>query len=150
MTMPAVVAPPLYQPDTNILVHYIRRDWLQQEMEPIYQLLATPTVPIISYVIEAEIKSLAVQFGWGGLRTNQLGFVLSLLRRIHINEPGILDAYVAIDAFSVRQGIEMGKNDLWIAATAHVTNATLLTTDKDFDHLDGRYLTRIWIDPKKT
>jgi len=42
----------------------------------------------------------------------------------------------------------MGENDIWIAATAKVTGAVLLTTDKDFDHLHGKYLTRIWIDPK--
>jgi predicted nucleic acid-binding protein len=29
----------------------------------------------------------------------------------------------------------MGKNDLWIAATAHAMDAMLLTTDGDFDHL---------------
>ena len=29
----------------------------------------------------------------------------------------------------------MGKNDVWIAATAHVNGAILLTTDNDFDHL---------------
>jgi tRNA(fMet)-specific endonuclease VapC len=34
----------------------------------------------------------------------------------------------------------MGKNDLWIASTANVTNATLLTIDSDFDHLDGKYI----------
>ena len=34
----------------------------------------------------------------------------------------------------------MGKNDLWIAATVSVTNATLVTTDKDFNHLDKTYL----------
>jgi len=34
----------------------------------------------------------------------------------------------------------MGKNDLWITATAHVTNATLLTMDKDFQHLKDVYL----------
>ena len=41
----------------------------------------------------------------------------------------------------------LGKNDLWIAATAHVTGATLLTTDKDFDHLAGQFLKREWVDP---
>lgn len=41
----------------------------------------------------------------------------------------------------------MGKNDLWIAATASVTGATLLTTDGDFDHLESAFLTRVWIDP---
>lgn len=29
----------------------------------------------------------------------------------------------------------MGKNDLWIAATAHVTQSILITTDLDFNHL---------------
>lgn len=34
----------------------------------------------------------------------------------------------------------MGKNDLWIAATASVLKTKLLTTDMDFDHLDGVFL----------
>ncbi|MCU0393436.1 MAG: PIN domain-containing protein [Thermoflexibacter sp.] len=31
----------------------------------------------------------------------------------------------------------LGKNDLWIAATAHSLQADLITTDKDFLHLDN-------------
>lgn len=34
----------------------------------------------------------------------------------------------------------MGKNDIWIASTAAVTNSVLVTTDKDFQHLDGVFL----------
>ena len=34
----------------------------------------------------------------------------------------------------------MGKNDLWIAATSSVYDLVLVTTDKDFDHLDKEYL----------
>jgi predicted nucleic acid-binding protein len=41
----------------------------------------------------------------------------------------------------------MGKNDLWIAAVAHVTQAGLMTTDNDFDHLHPLHLTLIRIDP---
>ena len=41
----------------------------------------------------------------------------------------------------------MGKNDIWIAATASVLDATLLTTDKDFDHLNNEFLNVIWLDP---
>ena len=33
----------------------------------------------------------------------------------------------------------MGKNDLWIAAVTAVTNATLITTDNDFEHLNKVY-----------
>lgn len=34
----------------------------------------------------------------------------------------------------------MGKNDLWIAATASILEATLLTTDQDFNHLTPELL----------
>ena len=34
----------------------------------------------------------------------------------------------------------MGKNDLWIAATASVAAAVLITEDQDFDHLDGVFV----------
>jgi tRNA(fMet)-specific endonuclease VapC len=44
----------------------------------------------------------------------------------------------------------MGKNDLWIAATASVLKAILLTTDHDFDHLDKVLVEVVYIDPKLT
>jgi tRNA(fMet)-specific endonuclease VapC len=34
----------------------------------------------------------------------------------------------------------MGKNDLWIAATASLLNLKLITTDADFDHLDSSFI----------
>ena len=56
----------------------------------------------------------------------------------------ITDIYAEIDAFS--QGVlaekklntsarNMGKNDIWIAATAYYFDIELQTTDNDFDHL---------------
>jgi predicted nucleic acid-binding protein len=41
----------------------------------------------------------------------------------------------------------MNQNGLWIAAAAAATSATLLTTDGDFDHLDGSLVRCVWIDP---
>ena len=61
----------------------------------------------------------------------------------------VVETYAEIDNYSKRNGVPMGKNDLWIAATAAVTGARLLTTDKDFDHLDGVYLERDWLDPAR-
>jgi predicted nucleic acid-binding protein len=43
-----------------------------------------------------------------------------------------------------------GKNDIWIAATAHAGKATLITTDGDFDHLNGRFITVVKLDSKMT
>jgi predicted nucleic acid-binding protein len=42
--------------------------------------------------------------------------------------------------------MSMKQNDLWIAATAVATGATLVTTDKDFDHLNGLWLERVLVD----
>lgn len=41
----------------------------------------------------------------------------------------------------------MGKNDLWIAACAKASGAALLTTDKDYLHLDPDQLSVEWVDP---
>jgi tRNA(fMet)-specific endonuclease VapC len=60
---------------------------------------------------------------------------------------GLFDAYALIDDWSRRSGHAMAKNDVWIAATAHVTGAVLLTTDRDFDALHPQLLTLEWINP---
>lgn len=93
------------------------------------------------------MRSLGFQLGWGKEKTDQAHFLLTYFQRTTIETEEILQAYALIDTFSERLGRSLGKNDLWIAATAHVTGATLLTTDKDFDHLDGQFLKREWIDP---
>jgi len=43
----------------------------------------------------------------------------------------------------------MGKNDLWVAATAVVTGSKLISTDKDFEDLNGIYLDLIQIEITK-
>ncbi len=76
---------------------------------------------------------------------------LHALRPFPIESEEITAAYADLDAFS--QGIHprfsafsgltsrnMGKNDLWIAATTFLFNATLLTTDSDFEHLMPQFL----------
>ena len=68
---------------------------------------------------------------------------------IGINTESIIKRYAEIDAYSqgnltdrplATSARNMGKNDLWIAATASVYEARLLTLDKDFAHLNGVYL----------
>lgn len=72
---------------------------------------------------------------------------LRRLIAVPIPNRNIVDAYVEIDYYSRAQGRKMGKNDLWIAATARVEAATLLTTDQDFDHLPQSLVKHIYIDP---
>ena len=138
---------PLYLLDTNILVHLVRRDALGQEILANYALLTIEPKPLISVVTDGELRSLTYQFGWGEQRVDQALFLLDYFGRVPIDTLEQLHTYAVIDAQSRRGGIKMGKNDVWIAAAAHVTGATLLTTDKDFEHLPVDLLRQIQIAP---
>jgi len=79
-------------------------------------------------------------------------FSNSIMVDIAAKDEDLMAAYSFIDAFSKRKtedtngqmlqvaAIKMGKNDLWIAATAKVIDAPLITTDKDFLHLNQTVL----------
>lgn len=133
--------------DTNILVAYIRGQGLGRWIEQRYQLQTTARVPLLSVVSQGEIRSLTLQFGWGSNKMRQLHELLGRFVSVPLEFDRIIESYAEIDHYSRGIGRKMSKNDLWIAATAHVTRAVLLTTDRDFDHLDPRFLTRDWVDP---
>ena len=137
----------LYLLDTNILVHLIRGDALGHYIRTTSAPLLTEPRPCISIVTEGELRSLALQWQWGTRRAEQMRFVLHYFWRIPLETPDVLMAYATIDAYSEQTDRSMGKNDVWIAAAAHVLGACLLTTDKDFDHLHPTLITRDWIDP---
>jgi len=139
--------PPLYLLDTNILVHLIRKDAVWERVRTTYQPLLVDPSPIISVVTAGELRSLALQFNWKVEKMNEMEFYLGYMKRVSIDDNEIIRAYAVIDAHCQRIGQPLGKNDAWIAATASVTGARLLTTDKDFDRLDPLFLSRDWIDP---
>ncbi len=137
-----------YLLDTNILLAYVSWQALAQYIEATYQLGTRQPTPIISIVSEAEIRVLAAQNKWGLFKIKMLEEkMLDFLTIVPIPYEGLLGAYVEIDDYSRRHGPIMGKNDVWIAATARVTGATILTTDKDFDHLHPQIITREYLSP---
>jgi predicted nucleic acid-binding protein len=124
-------------------------------MDEKFNLLSAMSTSIISVVTEGELKSLALQSKWGQPKLKRLDALLQkfLIADIHVAQ--IVEAYAEIDAFSQGKLLlkplgmsprNMGKNDLWIAATASVLGVPLLTTDKDFTHLDGQYLDLSFVD----
>jgi tRNA(fMet)-specific endonuclease VapC len=135
--------------DTTILVHWARGDELAKTVDTRYQLSVTPAVPLISIVTAGELHSLAAQWSWGTRRIHELERLIDDLVVIPLDYPGIVQAYAEIDAFCLKRGLPRGENDMWIAATANVTGARLLTTDKDFSGLDPTYIRCDWIDPQK-
>jgi tRNA(fMet)-specific endonuclease VapC len=137
-----------YLLDTNILLHLLRGNTLGQRIDQQFGLRSTIANCVISVVTVGEMESLARKFKWGQGRIGALKKLLADVPWVDINDREIIDYYGQIDNFSDTTGRPMGKNDVWIAATVHVTQLTLLTTDKDFDHLHDKFLKRIWVDPK--
>jgi predicted nucleic acid-binding protein len=139
-----------YLLDTNVIVALSRANKLGQVIDHRYGLRAALSRSMICVVTVGEMLALVRKFGWGQEKQDKLQELLEELVWIDISHPEVLAAYGEIDHASTSQGRQMGKNDVWIAAAAKVTNATLLTTDLDFEHLHGTYLDRIWIDPTTT
>ena len=139
--------------DTNILLQILRKADSIERLQA--QLGSQYLEDFISIVTVAEIRSLAIQFNWGNPRINQMTEVLSDLSVIDINSPEIIDRYVEIDCYSKGKhrnlvsnfsAIKMGKNDLWIAATASVNQCTLLTMDLDFNHLHNKFVDIVYFE----
>ena len=133
--------------DTNILLYYIRKDANWQTIYATFDV--DNSFNCLSVVSLGELYALGLRNNWGERRLKQIDIIKQNFTIIDINIDPIIHRYADIDAFS--QGKHptmpsntssrtMGKNDLWIAATASVYDLTLLTSDRDFDHLDSVYL----------
>jgi tRNA(fMet)-specific endonuclease VapC len=115
-----------YLLDTNIIVALMRANPLGRFIEATYGLRAPLNRGLISVVTVGEMLSLARQFGWGGGKVNALEALLDQLVWIDINDHQILDAYGELDHESLKVGRRIGRNDVWIAATARASGMTLL------------------------
>ncbi len=137
-----------YLLDTNIVVALVRDNPLGKFIDGKYNLSGTLHRSAVSIITVGEMHSLATQFGWGNEKRDTLEEILEEIVWIDINHLDVLRAYGEIDTDCQKAGRSMGENDTWIAATAHVSGMTLLTTDKDFDFVHSRFITREWIDPE--
>jgi tRNA(fMet)-specific endonuclease VapC len=134
--------------DTNILIYLIRENKdIEAEIQT-RDIFNSKNQINISIATVGELHSIALQNKWGSNKYRSLNHLVSQFKPMPIDTQDIVDIYANIDSFSKvkhpsipvsvnRTSITMGKNDLWIAALTHILNATLLTTDSDFDHLDG-------------
>lgn len=142
----------LYLLDTNVVLTLVRGNALASAIDQRFALRSSNVRSAISVVTHGEIRVLAGRNNWGDLRLAALQNALDNLVTVAINHPDVLDAYVEIDLYSQRYAggaRKMGKNDVWIAACAKAAGATLLTTDKDFNHLT-QVLAVECIDPSST
>ena len=143
--------------DTNIVLAYFQNnEKIITEIESLFPLFTDENFTVISIVTVGELYSLALQRQWGKMKIIKLIELLKEFVIVDINADDIIERYATIDAYSqgkLKQNAlppemssrNMGKNDLWIAATAATTKSTLITTDEDFMHLKDTYLSVFYI-----
>lgn len=147
--------------DTGIVLGYVRAAGYAAYVDKRFDVFAHKNISLVSVVSKGEMYSLMIQFGWGPKKLNVFSDLLGKLPVVDINYDQIIRRYADIDAYSLDRNSErplpkgqpaqqMGKNDLWIGATASVLEATLITTDHDFDHLNAVFLDVVYIDMKLT
>lgn len=86
---------------------------------------------LISFQTVAEMRFGALKANWGTARQQQLEVFLQRFQIIPYTDPLATHwAEVRLDA--ERVGLRLEAGDAWIAATARLLNAPLLTHDKDF------------------
>ncbi len=117
--------------DTNQIISAIRRN------QPL------PIKTVIPIVVAGELEAFALKADWGYQKIKQLQTILNTFPIADIDRE-ITMAYALIDAYSQGKlkthplsstARNMGKNDIWIAATALYLDFELHTSDNDFDHL---------------
>ncbi|MDO1451799.1 PIN domain-containing protein [Rhodocytophaga aerolata] len=119
--------------DTNLIIEHIRKEQ------------SLPNTVVIPVVVVGELRAFALKADWG---SQKIAFLENLFKRYPVVEITVYltENYALIDAYSqgklqfqpLPTGLtarNMGKNDLWIAATALYLDMELHTKDNDFDHL---------------
>jgi tRNA(fMet)-specific endonuclease VapC len=138
--------------DTNILIELVKAT---DKFNDLKNLVNPHNVNVVvSIVTIAEVHSFALKNNWGQKRLSELEEIVSYYAIINIDN-SIVERYVEIEAYNWRKSeiypkidgnpVKMGKNDIWIAATALLMDILIVTTDKDFNHLNGVVIDVIYI-----
>ncbi len=148
---------PLYLLDTGILLGVLRGAPYAKAALDEHGLNTPEAECVASVVSHAELHTFPLRNGWGQDRVERLEDLLRKIPAVGVNKPSIIRGFAEIKVFSQGKhpslklsgsARSIGDNDLWIAATTHVLGAHLLTSDRDFDHLVGKFIQRTYYDPK--
>lgn len=141
---------PVYLLDTNVILHLVRGNELGKHLAGTFGLLDAINRPLVSIVTHGELLVIADANGWGEKKRKALAIALDNLVTIDLNHEQVLVSYVAIDRACRKNpgGARLiSNNDTWIAATAKAADAVLLTTDRDFLHLNPNHCLVQFVDP---
>lgn len=146
--------------DTNILVEIVRgssRARMALERAGIRDGAVRVVIPA---VCAGELLAMQERNAWGRAKRETLERLFKEIPFAPINRPEVWTAYALIQCWTQgvavsspgqapppKQSRPMGQNDLWIAAIAHATGASLLTGDRGFLPLDGIWFEVILVEP---
>lgn len=128
--------------DTFVVVHYVRESSVYRQIENDHQLLRGAFRPLISVVTLGEMAAFARS--WGVVKQKKLEELLNELVVVDIHRSDVIDAYSALH--EQNRGVNLGHNDLWIAASANVLGIPVMTADRDFDRLPAGAVQLVRID----
>ena len=141
--------------DTNIFIKSLRNPTFLTTINNQYDCFNPSNAFLISTVTVGELYAFAQRNRWGSRRMTEMEQMIKLAICIPVTDNrNFIQLYADIDNYSQSQhptlrlptsARKMGKNDLWIAATTAIANGILLSTDGDFDHLQGVFLSIIKI-----
>ena len=147
--------------DTGMLLGFVRAAPWALRIRREFDLGDEETMVFTSVICKGELLALAEKNGWGKGRRTRLEDVLDRFPTLDISRESIVSTYALIDAWThgksvaspgqtppPKPAVPMTQNDLWIAATAHESKATLLSTDKDFCHLNNVWIKFVYVSPK--
>lgn len=138
-----------YLLDTSVMLLLVRGEEPGRAIDQRFGLSTAAERPLVSLVTHAELQVLARSNAWGPAKLKALATALANVVTVEVLSGPILEAYIAMELASRQHrpsARTMSHNDLWIAATAKVARATLLTTDKDFVHLTPNHCRVVLID----
>jgi tRNA(fMet)-specific endonuclease VapC len=133
--------------DTNIFIHSLRKPAFLSTLNNQYDCFGSSNELLVSTVTIGELRSFTLRNRWGRRLKANLADLLKHATPIPItDEEDLIQTYADIDVYSQSHhptlrlptsARKMSKNDLWIAATTAIFGGVLLSTDNDFEHLDG-------------
>jgi predicted nucleic acid-binding protein len=110
------------------------------EFAPRYAAIIRGSHLVVSFMTLAEMRQWALAAKWGPRKCDVLEAYLADFLVLH-SDNLLCSIWAAVRNESVRKGRQMGSADAWIAATALVLSAPLVTNNaKDYRHLDNLQL----------
>ena len=136
--------------DTSVLLNLVRGKELGERIDRAFGLRQFLHRHVVSIVTHGELQALARRNRWGEDKGHVLKRALENLVTINVDNQALIDAYVQVEEAcrnNAGGARTISHNDMWIAATALVTGLPLITTDRDFGHLQSVLNQVFLVDP---